>query len=101
MANMAERAAQGIMNETLSEREKQVEGVRHAFDVVFEKYKEKYGGDLPDLTQDSVSMFIQMRPDLKRALDKCKLVNQSEWSAIALSVLEKKMFVKKHNNIEE
>ncbi len=98
---MAERGAQGIMNETLSEREKQLEGVRRAFNVVFDEYAKKYDGDMPDLTESSASMFVQTRPALKRALDACKLVNQTEWPAIALSVLEERIFVKKRNGIEE
>lgn len=98
---MAERGAQGIINETISKREQQLEGVKRAFNIALDEYSEKMSGNLPDLTENSVSMFVQARPALKRALDGCQLVNQTEWPAIALSVLEERIFLKKSKNIEE
>ncbi|PIT88032.1 MAG: hypothetical protein COU29_04500 [Candidatus Magasanikbacteria bacterium CG10_big_fil_rev_8_21_14_0_10_36_32] len=100
MVNNAESYTKRVVEETQSEKEKQLDGVRRAFQVAFDEYAEKQDGNLPDLTESSVEMFVKMRPALDRALGTCKLINSTDWAVIALSVLQERMLEKK-NKTEE
>lgn len=86
-----EHYTKNVVDKTRSEKERQAEGVRQAFNLAFDNYAVKFNGDLPDLTEDSINLFIQSRPELQRALAGCQLINRSEMANIALEIMRERI----------
>lgn len=88
-----EHYAESVVEKTLSDKDLQIEGAKRAFNLAFDEYSKKHDGDLPDLTESTVDMFVKSRPEMGRALANLKLVNSNEWAGIALEVLKNKMII--------
>ena len=86
-----EHYTKNVIDKTKSEKEQQAEGVHRAFNLAFDNYAAKFNGELPDLTESSVDMFIQSRPELRRALAGCQLINHNEMVNIALEVMRERI----------
>lgn len=95
LTKIMEHYTDTIVEKTFLEKEKQIEGAKQAFNLAFDEYCEKNNGDLPDLTESSVVMFVQNRPEMNRALNQLKLIRSTDWPEIALEVLKERIMDKK------